>query len=63
MSLEDELPHFDICIKRWRDKLVESVQDKNYDEAAFYARALGNEYYRLSVLLHEEYERLNKTPG
>lgn len=58
MSLDNELKHYDVCIRRWKDKLIECINDKNYEEASFYARAVGNEYTRLSLTLEAERRRV-----
>lgn len=62
MDLTEELLHYSICIKKWDGKLKEALGEKNYSDASFYARAVGNEYTRLALLLHEEDQRLGDLP-
>ncbi len=56
MTITEELLHYSVCIKKWDGKLKEALAAGNYEEAGFYARAVGNEYMRLSLLLHTEHQ-------
>ncbi len=60
MDITQELLHYSVCIKKWDSKLKEALAANNLEDAHFYARAVGNEYTRLSMLLHEEWQRCLK---
>lgn len=57
MDITEELLHYSVCIKKWDAKLKEALAAKNYEDAGFYARAVGNEYSRLSLLLHTAHQQ------
>lgn len=66
MDITQELLHYSVCIKKWDGKLKEALAKEDLDEAHFYARAVGNEYHHLSILLNEESLRraiATKSPG
>lgn len=65
MDIQEELVHYEVCIKRWKEMLQKHLAEGGLEDAAFFARAISNEYARLSILLHEEHQRLasGKPPG
>lgn len=62
MAIPEVYKEHQICVNRWEEKLVASLESKNIENAALYAGAISNEYHNLYTYLLAENRRLAASP-